>query len=98
MKEIKHKATIITARYKSFCPYCDFMVNPGEKCKVYSDEWYHMNCWEKKFSNVVDDRKDKQVKELYNEVLELKDELNALKDVNKHLHKQIGAINAISKC
>ncbi len=64
MKQIEHRATIITARYSSSCPYCGFRVNPGEKCKVYSDEWYHPSCWEKKFATVVDDRKDKEVKQL----------------------------------
>ena len=82
MKQIEHKATIITARYSSNCPYCGFRVNPGEKCKVYSDQWYHMNCWEKKFSNVVDDRKDKEIEYLKNTI----DHLNGIIDkIDAHL-------------
>ena len=82
MKQIEHKATIITARYSSNCPYCGFRVNPGEKCKVYSDQWYHMNCWEKKFSNVVDDRKDKEIEYLKNTIEHLND---VMYRASKHL-------------
>ena len=82
MKSIEHKATIITARYSSNCPYCGFKVNPGEKCKVYSDEWYHMNCWDKKYSNIVDDRKDKEINYLSNTV----EHLNGIIDrIGAHL-------------
>ena len=82
MKQIEHKATIITARYSSNCPYCGFKVTPGEKCKVYSDEWYHMNCWEKKFSSVIDDRKEKDIQYLKNTIEHLND---VITKVNNHL-------------
>ena len=91
MKQIEHKATIITARYSSNCPYCGFKVNPGEKCKVYSDEWYHMNCWEKKFSNVMDNRKD-------NEIASLKLRISTLEDsIAKILHGVLDLHSMISE-
>ena len=85
MKKIEHKATIITARYSSSCPFCGFRVNPGEKCKVFYDKWYHLNCWEKNFNNVMDDKKD-------NEIKSLKSEISFLKENLADIHSKISSI------
>ena len=47
------KPRIIKAKYKTKCPKCDFPVVPGTTCKVYANEWYHMDCWNNKWEEVL---------------------------------------------
>ena len=55
---------IIKARYKTKCPNCTFSVIPGTLCKVYADEWYHMDCWNSKWEKVLDKRIEEESKQV----------------------------------
>ena len=54
---------IIKARYKTKCPNCAFSVVPGTLCKVYADEWYHMDCWNSKWEKVLDEKIEEESKQ-----------------------------------
>ena len=55
---------IIKARYKTKCPNCAFSVVPGTLCKVYADEWYHMDCWNSKWEKVLDKKIEEESKQV----------------------------------
>ena len=55
---------IIKARYKTKCPNCAFSVIPGTLCKVYADEWYHMDCWNSKWEKVLDKKIEEESKQV----------------------------------
>ena len=55
---------IIKARYKTKCPNWAFSVIPGTLCKVYADEWYHMDCWNSKWEKVLDKRIEEESKQV----------------------------------
>ena len=61
------KPRIIKAKYKTKCPKCDFPVIPGTTCKVYANEWYHMDCWNNKWEEVLDKRDEEENKSLTDE-------------------------------
>ena len=61
------KPRIIKAKYKTKCPKCDFPVIPGTTCKVYANEWYHMDCWDNKWEEVLDKRDEEENKSLVDE-------------------------------
>ena len=54
---------IIKAKYKTKCPNCVFSVVPGTLCKVYADEWYHMDCWNSKWEKVLDKKIEEESKQ-----------------------------------
>ena len=47
---------IIKAKYSTKCPECNFSVIPGTTCKVYANEWYHMDCWSNRWEKVLTER------------------------------------------
>jgi len=53
-------ATEMTARRKSNCPECSCIVSPGSYIKVYNDKWYHNRCWDKMFTEVINERDRKR--------------------------------------
>jgi hypothetical protein len=55
---------IIKAKYKTKCPNCAFSVVPGTLCKVYADEWYHMDCWNSKWEKVLDKKIEEESKQV----------------------------------
>ena len=61
------KPRIIKAKYKTKCPKCDFPVIPGTTCKVYANEWYHMDCWNTKWEEVLDKKDEEENKSLADE-------------------------------
>ena len=58
------KPRIIKAKYKTKCPKCDFPVVPGTTCKVYANEWYHMDCWNSKWEKVLDKKIEEESKQV----------------------------------
>jgi hypothetical protein len=53
-------ATEMTARRKSNCPECSCIVSPGSYIKVYNNKWYHNKCWDKMFTEVINERDRKR--------------------------------------
>ena len=58
------RPTVIVAKRVSECPKCHFKIFPSTKCKVYSDQWYHMDCWNDKWEKVLDNKIEEESKQV----------------------------------
>lgn len=57
-------ATEMTARRKSNCLECNCIIKPGSYIKVYNNNWYHNKCWDKMFTEIINERdKKRKIKE-----------------------------------
>tara|TARA_B100000029_G_C17191082_1_gene820647 strand:- start:221 stop:589 length:369 start_codon:yes stop_codon:yes gene_type:complete len=59
-KPKKKSPTVITTRYTTACPHCGGQIAPGQSSKVYANKWYHLGCWDVKWSKVIKDKESKK--------------------------------------
>ena len=91
------KSTVIRANHKSTCPGCAQNIFPGSLTQVYSNKWYHTECWKEMWEKVALN-KDKEkgieimpLNKLYTQLTKLVLQIEADVAKIKAIAKEIGS-------
>ena len=91
------KSTVIRANHKSTCPGCAQNIFPGSLTQVYSNKWYHTECWKEMWEKVALNKdKEKGVEimplnKLYTQLTKLVLQIEADVAKIKAIAKEIGS-------
>jgi hypothetical protein len=91
------KSTVIRANHKSTCPGCAQNIFPGSLTQVYSNKWYHTECWKEMWEKIALN-KDKEkgieimpLNKLYTQLTKLVLQIEADVAKIKAIAKEIGS-------